>query len=118
MNALVCLALFGWIPLSIAAFATCRTRIATVLTAVGGWLFLPVARSHVQGPWQPERPHRPPAVQDRSRRAPAGALDGMHQPSRSLPRGPARGEHGDDQVGTPDELPELRVLDDGRNVQD
>src|SRR5262245_49404189 len=49
MNAFVPLAMFGWIPLSIAAFAICRPRIATILTVVGGWLFLPVATLHLPG---------------------------------------------------------------------
>src|SRR5258706_10086199 len=49
MNSIVALALFGWIPLSIAAFAVFTPRAATMLTVIGGWLFLPVASYDLPG---------------------------------------------------------------------
>src|SRR5689334_25320610 len=49
MNALVSIALFGWIPLSIAVFAVFEVRIATLVTVIGGWLFLPVAKVDLPG---------------------------------------------------------------------
>ena len=49
MNALAALALIGWIPLSIAAFAALTPRSATLLTVVGGCLFLPVASFDLPG---------------------------------------------------------------------
>src|SRR5580765_2078194 len=49
MNAFAALALFGWIPLGIVAYAALPARVATLLTIVGGWLFLPVADYDLPG---------------------------------------------------------------------
>src|SRR5262252_2490310 len=41
MNTLAAAALVGWIPISIALFAVFAPRTATLISILGGWMFLP-----------------------------------------------------------------------------
>lgn len=49
MNALVPIALFGWVPLLLGAFALLPARRAVLLAYLAGWLFLPVAEYDLPG---------------------------------------------------------------------
>lgn len=49
MSALVSIALFGWVPASLLAFAMLRPHRAVLVTTIGGWLFLPTAKLDLPG---------------------------------------------------------------------
>lgn len=57
INILVPIALFGWIPFSLALFLMLPVRRAIIISLLGGWLFLPET-----GYWQPGVPEYTKAV--------------------------------------------------------